>query len=194
MLLTGISKTSCVSSSIWTLMETCRPGGWAGGRRPGSRVDTPKLSGAPSLCPAVDDLSAGSTMVTDATVRGSRAADTSVHVWRREERTVQYVLKIWSFVLSLFMCFKPAKCSVCDFCYFWLGKHIVCRFMREGSSISSDRQASTYVHTLNSKVTLHPVRWYIYKHNSLVWYSWFILHRNWIKQSFSCGDGGKLGA
>lgn len=54
-------------------METCLPGAWVGGRRPGSSVDTPKLSGAPSLCPATDGLSAGSTMVTDATVRGSRA-------------------------------------------------------------------------------------------------------------------------
>lgn len=60
--LTDIWKTSCVSSSICTRMETCRPAGWAGGRRPGSRVDTPKLSAAPSLCPAVDGLSAGSTM------------------------------------------------------------------------------------------------------------------------------------
>lgn len=81
-LLTGISKTSWVSSSIWTLMGTCRPGGWPGGRRPGSSVDTPKLSGAPSLCPAVDDLSAGSAMVTDTS---SWAAGTWVHVWWRTE-------------------------------------------------------------------------------------------------------------
>lgn len=82
-LLTGISKTSWVSSSIWTLMGTCRPGAWPGGRRPGSSVDTPKLSGAPSLCPAVDDLSAGSAMVADIS---SWAAGTWVHVWwRREE-------------------------------------------------------------------------------------------------------------
>lgn len=67
MQLTDISKTSCVSSSICTLKETCRPAAWVGGCRPGSRVDTPKLSGAPSLWPAVDDLSAGSTMVTAAT-------------------------------------------------------------------------------------------------------------------------------
>lgn len=72
-------------------METCRPGGWAGGRRPGSKVDTPKLSGVPSLCAAADGLSAGSTMVTDATVKGSQAAGTSVHVWRRKERTVLYI-------------------------------------------------------------------------------------------------------
>ncbi|TNN56462.1 hypothetical protein EYF80_033332 [Liparis tanakae] len=73
------SQTSCVSSSIWTRMETSRPaGGWAGGRRPGSRVDTPKLSGAPSLCPAAVGLSAGSTMA--ATARGSGAAGASVHV------------------------------------------------------------------------------------------------------------------
>lgn len=72
--LTEIWKTSCVSSSICTLMGTCLPGGWAGGRTPGSNVDTPKLSGAPSLCPAVDGLSAGSTM---ATVRG--------FYWRLEE-------------------------------------------------------------------------------------------------------------
>lgn len=67
MQLTDISKTSCVSSSICTLKETCRPAAWVGGCRPGSRVDTPKLSGAPSLWPAVDDLSAGSTMATAAT-------------------------------------------------------------------------------------------------------------------------------
>lgn len=70
MQLTDISKTSCVSSSICTLKETCRPAAWVGGCRPGSRVDTPKLSGAPSLWPAVDDLSAGSTMATAATAEG----------------------------------------------------------------------------------------------------------------------------
>lgn len=80
MLLTGISKTSWVSSSNWTLIGTCRPGAWPGGRRPGSSVDTPRLSGAPSLCPAVDDLSAGSAMVTD---MSSWAAGTWVHVWWR---------------------------------------------------------------------------------------------------------------
>lgn len=81
-LLTGISKTSWVSSSIWTLIGTCRPGGWPGGRRPGSSVDTPKLSGAPSLCPAVDDLSAGSAMAADTS---SWAASTRLHVWWRTE-------------------------------------------------------------------------------------------------------------
>lgn len=81
-LLTGISKTSWVSSSIWTLMGTWRPGGWPGGRRPGSSVDTPKLSGAPSLCPAVDDLSAGSAMAADTS---SWAAGTRLHVWWRTE-------------------------------------------------------------------------------------------------------------
>lgn len=70
-------------------MATCLPGGWAGGRRPGSRVDTPKLSGAPSLWPAADGLSAGSTMVTDATGRSSQASGTSVLVWRREEKRVE---------------------------------------------------------------------------------------------------------
>lgn len=61
--LTETSKTSWVSSSIWTRMEICLPGGMVGGRWPGSSVLMPRLSGAPSLCPAPEGRSSGSTIL-----------------------------------------------------------------------------------------------------------------------------------
>lgn len=52
-ILTGTSKVSCVSSSIWILMETSFPGGVIGGFCPCSKVLIPAFSWAPNRDPAV---------------------------------------------------------------------------------------------------------------------------------------------
>lgn len=58
--LTETSKISSVSSNIRTRMATCRPGGMAGGRCPGSKVLIPRVSGAPRRRPAPHDAGSAS--------------------------------------------------------------------------------------------------------------------------------------
>lgn len=82
--LTGTSKASCVSSSIWILMDMSFPEGVGGGFCPCSKVLIPEFSGAPSLDPGVGLCSISPMMKAD--YRLSARSREKEHIRRGDAR------------------------------------------------------------------------------------------------------------